>query len=145
MTLQPISAEFPYIWGKFSFLFYQCGILGEYIRQKISLNTFFVFGDDFVYRKQPKHCRLLFNIFRVFEYGSIPSAYSPQMFKYFPRILRICRKKFLLSTRPDEDNRNNFGPIQIFFEILDLRHPKYVWMIKQPSHAAVPLNLLFQG
>ncbi len=25
MTLQPIPSEFPYIWGKFSFLFYQCG------------------------------------------------------------------------------------------------------------------------
>ncbi len=24
MTLQPIPSEFPYIWGKFSFLFYQC-------------------------------------------------------------------------------------------------------------------------
>ncbi len=26
MTLQPIPSEFPYIWGKFSFLFYQCAV-----------------------------------------------------------------------------------------------------------------------
>jgi hypothetical protein len=24
MTLQPLHSEFPYIWGKFDFLFYQC-------------------------------------------------------------------------------------------------------------------------
>ncbi len=27
MTLQPLPSEFPYIWGKFIFLFYQCGVL----------------------------------------------------------------------------------------------------------------------
>jgi hypothetical protein len=27
MTLHPIPYEFPYIWRKFSFLFYQCGVL----------------------------------------------------------------------------------------------------------------------
>jgi hypothetical protein len=31
MTLQPLPSKFPYIRGKFSFLFYQCG-LGEKIK-----------------------------------------------------------------------------------------------------------------
>ncbi len=30
MALQPLHSEFPYIWGKFSFLFYQCMIGGNF-------------------------------------------------------------------------------------------------------------------
>ncbi len=34
MTLQPIPSEFPYIWGKFSFLFYPCSRLVYFGRKK---------------------------------------------------------------------------------------------------------------
>ncbi len=33
MTLQLLHSEFPYIWGKFDFLFYQCGRCGECARR----------------------------------------------------------------------------------------------------------------
>jgi hypothetical protein len=29
MTLQLLHSEFPYIWGKFDFLFYQCNSIGK--------------------------------------------------------------------------------------------------------------------
>ncbi len=34
MTLQLLLSEFPYIWGKFYFLFYQCGIEKKYYKKR---------------------------------------------------------------------------------------------------------------
>ncbi len=33
MTLQPLPSEFPYIWGKFNFLFYQCTAWATHLRR----------------------------------------------------------------------------------------------------------------
>jgi hypothetical protein len=38
LTLQLLPSEFPYIWGKFIFLFYQCS------KQKITSQTFRISG-----------------------------------------------------------------------------------------------------
>ncbi len=75
-------------------IFFICAYFLRILR--INLNTFRVFRDDFVYRKQPYFCYILhvsLNIFRIFsEYSKILSGYSPQTFKYFPHIHRIPRK-----------------------------------------------------
>ncbi len=56
MTLQPLPSEFPYIWGKFSFLFYLCthqimmrrtALVLSFSVRKISASLGFSSDDDF--------------------------------------------------------------------------------------------------
>ncbi len=66
MTLHPIPSEFPYIWGKFSFLFYQCALLSQnhfnvhsavlHVQSSFFKSTCFTIGKCFYPR--PKLCTL---------------------------------------------------------------------------------------